>query len=62
MDQARLSRLRAELVTIDEWDEAYLRKKPHGTSDEVSYQARQLRRREIMREIQLLRSDLREAS
>jgi hypothetical protein len=62
MDQERLARLKAELVAIDKWDEAYRRDKTHDTIDEVSYQARQLRRREIMREIQLLRPDLRQAS
>jgi hypothetical protein len=62
MDQERLARLKAELVAIDKWDEPYHEDKTHDTIDEVSYEARQLRRREIMREIKLLRPDLRQAS
>jgi hypothetical protein len=64
MDQERLARLKAELVAIDKWDEAYRPDKTHDTIDEVSYQARQLRRREIMREIQSFtaHSDLRGAA
>jgi hypothetical protein len=58
MDQARVARLKAELAAIDRWDEAYRRDKTHDTTAEVSYEARQLRRREIMREIESLhRSD-----
>jgi len=57
-DQERLALLQGELVAIDKWDESYHRDKTHHTSDEFSYQARQLRRRQIMREIELLRSDL----
>ena len=62
MDQERLERLNVELVAIDKWDKTYCRDKTHDTSDEFSYQARQLKRRQIMREIELLRSDVRQAS
>jgi hypothetical protein len=61
-DQERLARLKDELVAIQRWDEAYRQEKTHHTSNEFSYQARQLRRQQIMREIELLRSDLRQAS
>ena len=61
MDQERLARLKADLVAIDKWDEAYRRDKTHDTIDEFAYQARQLRRREIMREIQIL-TDVRPAA
>ena len=47
----RLARLRTELRTIGVWDEDYRQKKSHDESDELAYQARQERRREIMQEI-----------
>ena len=65
MEQEHLARLKAELAAIDKWDDAYrLEDKTHDTGEEVAYQARQLRRREIMREIQSLEShsDLRGAA
>jgi hypothetical protein len=51
-DQERRARLEAELVAIDKWDELYRQEKTHHTRDEFSYQARQLRRQQIMREIE----------
>jgi hypothetical protein len=62
MNQQRLALLKVELVAFDKWDETYRRGKTHDTSDEFSYQVRQLRRRQIMKEIELLRSDFRQAS
>ena len=62
MDQQRLARLKVELIAIDKWDETCRRESSHDTSREVSYQARQLRRRQIMREIELLRPDSRQSS
>lgn len=50
----RRARLEAELRAIKLWDEAYSRDNAHDPSDEFSFQARQLRRREIMREVQNL--------
>ena len=54
MNQQRLALLKVELVAIDKWDETYRRDKTHDTSDEFSYRAQQLRRRQIMKEIELL--------
>jgi hypothetical protein len=50
----RLARLKAELKAIAVWDEAYRLEITHDETAEVSYQARQERRREIMREIERL--------
>ena len=62
LDQERLAWLKDELVAIDKWDEAYRREQTHNAIDEFSYAARQLRRQEVMRQIRLLSSDLRQAS
>jgi hypothetical protein len=50
----QLSKLEAELDAIELWDSKYLSDETHDEGDEVSYRARQERRREIMQEIQAL--------
>jgi uncharacterized protein (UPF0128 family) len=45
----RLERLLEELRAIGRFDDEYRQKKFHDESDDLSYQARQERRREIMR-------------
>ena len=62
LDQERLARLKDELVAIDKWDEAYRREQTHDAIDKYSYAARQLRRQEVLRRIELLCCDLRQAS
>lgn len=52
MNQERLARLRAELVAIDKWEENYRRRTMRHINDKVAYEASQLRRREILREIE----------
>jgi hypothetical protein len=61
LNQERLARLKVELAAIDKWDEDCGRDNTQNTTDEVSYQARQLRRREIMRVIESL-TDIRPAA
>jgi hypothetical protein len=51
MNDDRRATLLAELRTIGVWDEDYRQKKAPDESDELAYQARQERRREIMQEI-----------
>jgi hypothetical protein len=51
MNDDRRERLLAELRTIGMWDEDYRQKESYDESDELAYQARQERRREIMQEI-----------
>jgi hypothetical protein len=62
LDQERLARLNAELDAIDKWDETYRRDQRHTTSDRFSHEARQLRRRQILKEIELLGSDVNQGS
>jgi hypothetical protein len=57
MNQERIARLTDELVAIDQWDKIYRADETHRKSDEVAYEVRQLRRREIDREIRNLASD-----
>jgi hypothetical protein len=49
-----LSKLDAELEAIELWDSIYHCEKTHDEVDEVSYQTRQERRREIIQEVQAL--------
>jgi hypothetical protein len=53
----KLEMLEAELRAIAVWDADYYREKTHAEIDEDAYQIRKERRREIMQEIQLLRSE-----
>jgi hypothetical protein len=57
MDHERIARLTDELTAIEKWDEMYRADETHSISEEVAYEVRQLRRREIEREIHNLTSD-----
>jgi len=50
----RLSKLRSELLAIDLWDSNYLLMEHNSRSDEMAYEARQLRREEVLQEILLI--------
>jgi hypothetical protein len=45
-------RLEAELRAIEKWDALYRQAATHSAIEELSYQIRQERRREITREVQ----------
>ena len=45
-------KLEAELRAIEQWDALYRQSATHSGTDELSYQVRQERGRQIMREIQ----------
>ena len=51
-DDDRLVRLRSELLAIDVWDSNYFLTERHCRSDQVAYQSRQVRRDELLLEIQ----------
>ena len=51
-DNHRLSKLRSELLAIDLWDSDYFLVKRPCRSDEAAYQSRQLRRKELLLEVQ----------
>jgi hypothetical protein len=50
----RLSKLRSELLAIDLWDSNYLLMEHNSRSDEMAYEARQLRREEVLQKILLI--------